>query len=148
MTCMILNLKRKRMKQVFYLSIAFMVAALISVLPLSKIQNQTDYNPISNLKSELDKENLSIYSLNEVAPEMIWQYGAKIPLINTDSTYNFQKESKFAVLSKTLENDQLEFLEETFIIQAKEIFDLNRKAEGERGHKKRLLSQLYIFTKK
>ena len=97
-----------------------MVAALISVLPLSKIQNQTDYNPISNLKSELDKENLSIYSLNEVAPEMIWQYGAKIPLINTDSTYNFQKESKFAVLSKTLENDQLEFLEETFIIQAKE----------------------------
>ena len=144
----IINLKRKRMKQVFYLSIAFMVAALISVLPLSNIQGQADYNPISSLKSQLEKENLSIYSLNGVAPEMIWQYGAKIPLIHSDSTYNFPSESKFAILSKELEDTQLEKLKTSYNIDKKEVFDLNKKAEGERGHKKRLISNLYIFTKK
>jgi len=145
---MILNLKRKRMKQVFYLSIAFMIAALITVLPLSSIQNQADYNSITSLKSQLDNKNLSIYSFNEISPEMIWQYGAKIPQINSGSTYNFPKESKFAILSKTLEKDELELLEKMFIIQTKETYDLNRKAEGERGHKKRLISNLYIFTRK
>ncbi|WP_347924888.1 glycosyltransferase family 39 protein [Pontimicrobium sp. SW4] len=144
----ILNLKRKQMKQVFYLSIAFMVAVLVSVLPLSKIQGTASYNSISSLKSQLEKENLSIYSLNGVAPEMIWQFGTKIPQIHTDSTYNFPSESKFAILSKKLEKHQLQFLEETFIIQPKEVFNLNRKANGERGYKKRLVSKLYIFTKK
>ena len=145
---MIVNLKRKRIKNVFYLSIAFMVTALISVLPLSKIQNQTDFNPISNLQLELDKENLSIYSLNGVAPEMIWQYGAKIPQINSGSTYNLPKESKFAILSNELQSEELEFFQKSFNIEKKEVFDLNRKADGERGHKKRLVSHLYIFTKK
>ena len=145
---MILNLKRKRMKQVFYLSIAFMVTALVSILPLSKIQNQADYNPISSLKSQLDKKNLSIYSLNGIAPEMIWQYGAKIPQMHIDSIVNFSSESKFAILSKTLENDELEKLQKSFKIEAKETYNLNRKADGERGHKKRLISNLYIFTKK
>ena len=143
-----LNLKRKRIKEVFYLSIAFMVAALVSVLPLSKVQEQANYNPISNLKLQLEKENLSIYSLDGVAPEMIWQYGAKIPQIHADSSYNFPKKSKFAILSKKLEKDQLQSLEEKFIIQPKEVFNLNRKANGERGHKKRLVSKLYIFTRK
>jgi len=145
---MVVNLKRKRIKNVFYLSIAFMVTALISVLPLSKILNQTDFNPISNLQLELDKENLSIYSLNGVAPEMIWQYGAKIPQINSGSTYNLPKESKFAILSNELQSEALEFFQKSFNIEKKEVFDLNRKADGERGHKKRLVSHLYIFTKK
>ena len=145
---MFYNLKRKRLKQVFYLSIAFMVAALVSVLPLSKIQGTSSYNSISNLKSQLEKENLSIYSLNEIAPEMIWQYGGKIPDINTDSGYDFPKESKFALLSKELDNNQLKSFQSTYNIEKKEVFDLNRKAEDERGHKKRLISQLYFFTKK
>jgi len=144
----ILNLKRKQIKQVFYLSIVFMVVALVSVLPLSKIQGQAAYNPISSLKSELDKENLSIYFLNEIAPEMIWQYGAKIPSVNNNSEYNFPNESTFAILSKELDNNQLKNLQSSYNIEKKEIFDLNRKAEDERGHKKRLISILYIFTKK
>ena len=145
---MVVNLKRKQIKKVFYLSIAFMVAALISVLPLSKIQNQTDYNPISNLQLELDKANLPIYSLNGISPEMIWQYGAKIPQVNSSSTYNFPKLSKFAILSNELQSEELEFFQKSFNIQKKEVFDLNRKVDGERGYKKRLVSHLYIFTKK
>ncbi|TJY32870.1 ArnT family glycosyltransferase [Pontimicrobium aquaticum] len=145
---MLISLRKKQIKQVFYLSIAFMVAALVLILPLSKVQNQADYNSISNLKSELDKKNISIYSLSGVAPEMIWQYGAKIPKVSNDSTYNFPPEPKFAILSKPLEDDQLEYLQKDYKIEAKETYDLNRKAEGERGHKKRLISQLYVFTKK
>ena len=145
---MIVTLKRKQIKKVFYLSVAFKVAALVSVLPLTKIQNQTDFNPISNLQLELDKENLSIYSLNGVAPEMIWQYGAKIPQINSGSTYNFPTESKFTILSNKLQSEELEFFQKSFNIEKKEVFDLNRKADGERGHKKRLVSYLYFFSKK
>ena len=144
----IINLKRKQIKQVFYLSAAFMAAALISVLPLSAIQNQAGYNPISNLKLELNKENIPVYSLNGIAPEMIWQFGAKISQIKTDTTYNFPKETKFAVLSKALTNEELVFLKESFVIDTKEVYDLNRKADGERGHKKRLMSHLYLFTRK
>ena len=144
----LLNLKRKQLKYVFLLSVSFMVTALVFVLPLSSIQGQANYNSISNLKSELERENLSIYSLNEIAPEMIWQYGDKVPRIHTDSTYHFPNESSFAILSKKLESNQLEKLQTSYTIEKKEVFDLNKKADGERGHKKRLISHLYIFTRK
>ena len=88
----LINLKRKHIKNVFYLCIAFMVSAFATVLPLSKTQGQSDYSPISNLKAEAKEEGINIDSFNTVSPEMIWQFGDKIPSIKiNDSTYNFSR---------------------------------------------------------
>ena len=78
-----------------------MVATLVTVLPLSKIQNQPDYNPISSLKNQLENDAISLYSFNEVTPEMIWQYGGKIQQIKVDdSTYNFPRDTKFGKIGR------------------------------------------------
>ena len=95
----LINLKRKHIKNVFYLCVVFMMSFFLTVLALSKIQSHPNYNPITNLKAEAKKDDLKVYSLGAVSPEMIWDFGDKISQIKiNDSTYNFPKEQKFEFL--------------------------------------------------
>ena len=145
----IVNLKRKQIKNVFYLCIAFMVAAFATVLPLSKIQGQADYNSISNLKAKAEKEGINVYSLNYVSPEMIWQFGDKIlPIKTNDSTYNFPNEHTFGLLANVLSPEDELLLKNNYTIKLVNTFDLNRNKPNTRGYKTRLTSQYYILTKK
>lgn len=122
-----------------------MVSALVCVLPLSQMQKQTNYNPISSLKNK----GIDVYSYGYVAPEMIWQYGDKIPQIKpNNSTINFPSDASFGILSKQLTDEELEFLNKSFEVEHQDTFDLNKKASGEKGHKNRLISYYYKLTRK
>lgn len=145
----IVNLKRKHIKNVFYLCIAFMVSALVTVLPLSKIQGQPNYNSVSELKKEAEKENLKVYSFGAVSPEMIWDFGDKIPQIKiNDSTYNFPKEQKFGILVSGFSSSDSQLLKENYTIIQHNTYDLNRAAPDTKKHKKRLVSYYYVLTRK
>lgn len=145
----IINLKRKHIKNVFYLCIAFMVSAFVTALPLSKIQRQSEYNSISNLKIDSKKEGISIYSLNYISPEMIWQFGDKIPPIKiNDSTYNFPKEKTFGLLANDISPDNELLLKEKYRIEQRDTYNLNRNKPKTRGYKERLINHYYILTKK
>ena len=145
----IVNLKRKHIKNIFYLCIAFMVSALVTVLPLSKIQGQPNYNSVSELKKEAEKENLKVYSFGAVSPEMIWDFGDKIPQIKiNDSTYNFPKEQKFGILVSGFSSSDSQLLKENYTIIQHNTYDLNRAAPDTKKHKKRLVSYYYVLTRK
>ncbi len=145
----IIYLKRKHLKMVFYLCITFMVSAFITVLPLSKTQSSASYNPISNLKLEAKKEGINIYGINYVSPEMIWQYGDKIPSIQiSNSIDNYPKTSKFGVLFDDINSKEMALIEANFYIEKKETYNLNRAAPDTGSYKKRLISHFYILTKK
>jgi 4-amino-4-deoxy-L-arabinose transferase-like glycosyltransferase len=145
----LINLKRKHIKNLFYLCIAFMVSAFATVLPLSKTQGQPEYNSISSLKQQAEKEDLNIYSFNTVSPELIWQFGDKIPSIKiNDSTYNFPNEHSFGLLANDLSPEDESLLKNNYIMEQRDTYDLNKNAPNKRGYKKRLVSNYYILTKK
>lgn len=145
----LIQLKRKNIKQVFYLCIAFIASVLITVLPLSKIQSQENFNPISNLKEETSKQGLKVYSMNYIAPELIWQFGDKIPSIKEENgTFNFPDASSFGILTNEINLEDLSFLEGKYNLEKKAIFDLNTSESSSKKYNNRLKGDYYILTKR
>ena len=145
----LIKLNKKELKNVFYLIITFMISAFIFVLPLSEALKSDSYKSISELNIEAQKENLKIYSFGTVSPEMIWDFGDKIPQIKlNDSTYNFPKEQKFGILVNGFTAKETKLLKENYTIIQHNTYDLNRSASGTKKHKKRLVSYYYVLTKK
>ena len=117
---------------------------MLFLTPLANIQSQANYNSISSFDDDIE-----LYSLGYVSPEMIWHYGDKIPQIKTnDSTYNFPNTNKFGILIQELNNKEKTYLENFYTLEYKETFDLNRKAEGQKGYRNRLVSDYYVLFKK
>jgi hypothetical protein len=145
----LIQLKKKNLKYVFYLTIVFIASVLITVLPLSVSQVQSDYNPISNLKGETTKSGLKIYSLNNIAPEMIWQYGVKIPSINDEKNgLNFPEENRFGLLTNTLNSEVEMVLSTHYTIEKVETFDLNWQSKTSKKYNERLSCDYYLLTKR
>lgn len=126
-----------------------MASVVISVLPLSTIQVQTDYNPISNLKEETEKTGLKIYSLNNIAPEMIWQYGDKIPPINDEKNgLTLPEEHRFGLLTNTLNSEVEMVLGAHYTIEKVDTFDLNWQSKTSKKYNERLSCDYYLLTKR
>ena len=141
------NLKRKRIEHVFYCTIFFVIAAFALVAPLSKSFISSNYNSIANLKEE--KEDLNIYAFNHVSPEMIWHFGGKlIPMKPNDSVLNLPSENRFGMLANGISPSDQEILNDTYIIEKIDTFDLNLVAPDSKKHRGRLLSHFYILSKK
>jgi hypothetical protein len=145
----LIQLKKKNLKYVFYLTIVFVASVLITVLPLSKIQVQSGYNPISNLKEETAKRGLNVYSLNNIAPEMIWQYGDKIPSINNKkNSLNFPEENRFGLLTNNLNSEVKVALGTHYTIEKVNTFDLNWQSKTSKKYNERLSCDYYLLTKR
>jgi hypothetical protein len=146
----ILNLKRKNMTMVFRLTILFFASIILTVLPLSRGFTSETYNPISNLKSNLEKEGLTLYGVNYISPEMLWYYGGKVPFISLNEALNIlPKEKKFGLLTKeSLDETTLNKLQEVFIIEKITTYNLNRVSEDSKQYNDRLLNVYYVFERK
>ena len=145
---MLIHLRRKSIKHVFYLCVALMASILITVLPLSEMQVYSGYNPISNLKEDAQNNGLKVYSLNTVAPELIWQFGDKIPSIKTDEgQINLPNDSKFGLLANGINIEDLTVLESQYSIEKKSTYDLNITGKSSKKYNQRLVSDYYLLKK-
>ncbi|NER12216.1 phospholipid carrier-dependent glycosyltransferase [Leptobacterium flavescens] len=149
----ILIFKQLRQKNIYYaflLTIGFVACIKLTAFPLAKaFQKNEAFNNISSLKASAEKEEMNVYSFGEIAPEMIWHYGASIPLIKEDDTVDLPEENSFAVLVTPVEENEFKrIFDASFNIELKEVFDINYGANPEkRGHKKRLVSKLYLVKR-
>lgn len=134
-------LKAKNIKVTFYLSIAFMLCIGLLSLPLAKYQSQENYNPISKISSD----NISLYTLDGVSPELIYNYGDKIESIKTNEGIIIPEEKQFRLLTTTSKPEEIEELSKLYKIEFVETFDLNFSS---RDYKSRLVNQLYMLTRK
>lgn len=143
------NLFRRKIASVFYLTIAFIVAVIWFGLPLSKaITINPDYKPFSELHAFEEKENLKIYEFSGMTPELIWDYGEKMEMLNKDGEFTIPKENRFGVL---VSEDNLEQFAEVYSEFTKEHvsrYDMNPKGPDSRTHKTRLYRELFIVSKK
>jgi len=145
----LIQLNKKNIKEVFYLCIAFMASILITVLPLNKTQLQLEYTPISDLKEEASKEGIKVYSLNDLSPEFIWQFGDKIPYLkNDEGVLILPKAPQFGLLANHIGKEDLTILEGTYIVEKRTTFDLNTSEPGSKKHNDRLTSDYFLLTKR
>jgi hypothetical protein len=143
------NLFRRKIATVFYLTIAFIVAVIWFGLPLSKaITINPDYKPFSELHNFEEKENIQIYEFSGMTPELIWDYGEKMEMLNNDGEFKIPEENRFGVL---VSEESLEHFAEIYTDFNREHitrYDMNPKGPDSRTHKTRLYRELFIVSKK
>ncbi|WP_417444879.1 ArnT family glycosyltransferase [Joostella sp.] len=143
--CIFYFLRKKKMAQVFYLTISFIMTILVFGFPLAKTFNTNyHYNNIENLKT-----NLKLYSLGEPSPEMIWHLGGTAPEIKHGSHLTIPEESVFGILvNKDNEEEFKRIFDDKYVVEFIEEYDVNYTASpGERAYKNRLTSNFYIIKK-
>ncbi len=139
----IYQLKNKNIKRVFYLSILLFASILIFGMPLSKAINKNDkYNSISLLKSK--SEEINIYRSGSISPEIIWDYGEKIPSIHKLKI----KENTYGLLTKYNSKEEVISTFEDYEVKYKSTYDINIMQEEKKDYKNRLKTDYYILTKR
>ena len=140
------HLKKKEISNVFYLSFALFAALLVTGLPLKNTMISESYNPITKLDETSD---LNLYQFNYIAPEVIWQYGSKIPPIKLeDGSIKFPEEQKFGLLAIGISPEDSDYIQSLYHIEKQGVFDLNQSNKESRQYKERLLANYYILTKR
>lgn len=143
----IINLKRKSIKNVLFLTVVFYASIFIVALPLYKAIIPEHYYDITTLKSETDDFN--VYSSNYVSPEMIWLYGDKLPSIaDGNDVLHFPKDKRFGLLGKPLTDVQKQSISKLYTIDFIRTYDINMAKKSSRKHNSRLVNNYYILTKK
>ncbi|MDT0557137.1 glycosyltransferase [Ichthyenterobacterium sp. W332] len=139
------HLKAKNIKPVFYVTMAFMMSIGLLGLPLLRMQAQSDYNPISKLS---EYSSLTLYSLDYLAPEVIYNYGNKIPSIKEEDGIALPSENSFHLLTNIEDPNKIRRLRDIYTIEYIETYDLNFPSKDTRGYKDRLVNKLYKLTRK
>jgi hypothetical protein len=137
-------LKAKKAKILFYLILGFMLSLGAIALPIAKVHIQPDYRPIS----ELSAINLPLYNLEALAPEMIYNYGYKIPNIKVNDGFILPNTNEFGVLTNTSNPETIEPFSKLYTIKFIGTYDLNTAAKNSGSYKNRLVNKLYKFTRK
>ena len=85
----VINLRNKNIKKVFYATVGFMATVLMLGLPLSKaFYSNPNFHQISHLKETVELErSITSYTFSGLTPELLWYYGEKIETIYKDEEF-------------------------------------------------------------
>ena len=136
----------------FYLNFAFLRATILCfVVPiLTTKQNQNEvFLPITGLKKEAKAQNLEVYLLDQLSPEMLWDYGSSIRLVEkTGDEYQFPNEKRFGLLVNSKDNLLNSNASELFEIVEVATYNRNILKQSARRHRQRNINYYYILTAK
>ena len=145
------QLKKQQIFSCFLLSIALVGAIKLLAMPLTgAMEKNTEYRSISQLRKAMQEEGLKTYCFGEIAPEIIWDYGSAIPVLKGEEEILIPEGEKFGVLViPTDENEFKRIFDPEYSYTLNTVYDLNYNANpGTKGHKNRLISNLYIVQKR
>ncbi|WP_372919330.1 ArnT family glycosyltransferase [Salegentibacter sp.] len=137
---------KKKYPPVFYLTVSFIVAVIIFAFPLTYTFLDNPYfNNIKSLKNFAENKDLKIYEYDSFTPELIWEYGQPIPIINNPEEVNNEKEFGLLFLEKDSTEIKSQFSD--YQIKNRKRFDLNYVNPEASGYKERLIRKFYLFSK-
>ncbi|MFD2550373.1 ArnT family glycosyltransferase [Bizionia sediminis] len=126
-------------------SVGLYAALLLTALPLKPALNSDSFHPITTNFNGL----LPLYQLQYMAPEMIWEYGNKIPeLISENETFKPPAEERFGLLVSEEQLAQVQQLKTSYTIKKQDSFNLNTVLKTSRQYKTRLVAHYFVLTKK
>lgn len=146
---MLRNLLRKRIRPIFYLTIAFIISIICFGLPLAKtLSVNPEYKSLVKLNDWQAETKLEVFEFGSFTPELIWAYGKPIEVLSKNGSIKIPETTSFGVLvtEENLKGFQKTF--EGFSVEKITRYDMNPQAPGERTHRPRLWRDLYVVTKK
>ncbi len=142
------HLFRRNIRAVFYLTIAFIVAVICFGMPMAKaLTVNPDYKGFSQLRSWQEEENLTVYEYSFVTPELVWDYGGKLPVLQKEGSIKLPDETRFGVLVTEEERTSFELTFSHYTLRKVTRYDMNAKGKEDASHKTRLWRDLYLVTK-
>lgn len=140
------NLAKKKFKTVFYLTVVFMVSLFLFGLPISKVLNKNDdFKAINTLYSIEKKQQIKIYSIGEITPELLWDYNGILKDIYKNEALIIPSEENFGILIMNEDVKKITTqLSEKYHLKLTETYNLNVGSKN----KQRLIRQLYLVSKK
>ncbi|RFN60009.1 ArnT family glycosyltransferase [Marixanthomonas ophiurae] len=142
------KLIQKKIKPVFYLTIAFIASIICFGMPLAKtLTINPEYKSLAKLNDWQQKTNLNVYELTYFTPEMIWEYGQPIEVLKKDERFKTPNEATFGVLVAEPDKEYFRKQFEGYSIEKVTRYDMNPNAPGSRTHRDRLYRDLYLVKK-
>ena len=140
------NLIIRQIKNVFYLTIFFMVSLLSFGLPIAKSFNKNiAYNSINSLHQVENKSNIISYSIGEITPELLWNYNGTLKNIYKNEVLTIPEENKFGILVMNKDIEAITSqLSQSYNMELVETYNLNVGSKK----KERLIRQFYLVSKK
>ena len=140
------HLIKKQFKNVFYLTILFMVSLFLFGLPISKTLNKNEnFNAINTLHLIENKENIKTYSIGEITPELLWDYNGILKDIYKNETLIIPSETNFGILVMNADVEKITTqLSKNYTLNLTETYNLNVGSKN----KERLIRQFYLVSKK
>ncbi|MDT8414553.1 MAG: glycosyltransferase family 39 protein [Flavobacteriaceae bacterium] len=139
-------LQKKLFDRLFYTNV--LVVATIVVFGISMVGVFYDNKEIVSPKviaSYEAKYQTKSYSYGEISPEIIWDYGFKLPQYDRFVNPPFFEKATFLVNEK-MESKFLATFEKDYRIESLEHIDINYADKSRKNHKSRLTANLYLLT--
>lgn len=137
---------KKNIKNVFYLTVLFMVSLFLFGLPLAEVLNKNeDYNAINTLHTIERKQHIKTYSIGEITPELLWNYNGILKDIYKNESLEIPSENYFGILIMNEDVEKITTqLSENYHLKLTGSYNLNVGSKN----KERLIRQFYLVSKK
>ena len=134
-------------KRIFYATIVFTCVVICFGFPLvNTLLDNPKFHNFNKLHDLAQKENFKVYDYGGKTPEIIWEYGEPIHVIDRDSFY-LPNENVFGIMM--LEEDSTivkKYIDYNIITSDR--YDLNYVNPEKGGYKSRLIRKFYLLKKK
>lgn len=131
--------------RIFYSMISIFVLIVITLVPVrGKIFPNPDFAPAKEAQIIEKQFNIKTYRLSDIAPEIVWNFGKSIPLLqNNKDQLNLPSEHIFALIADKSDSVVLKSRFVKYKIEKKYIINMNYGKKN----KVRYLKDYYILTK-
>lgn len=142
-------LAKKDMPKIFYLTTIFICGVVALGFPLVKATyTNTDYAELSPKVRQLQKQNIPQYLFTNSSPELIWDLGQRVPLIQSAGQTHFPAERKFVVWMTPDEEADFKAIFKRYKLQYQSKIDGNITSKKDRNYKERRIAKLYFVSQK
>ncbi len=143
------GLRAKNSKMVFYLTIVFIASIMCFGMPLAQaLTVNPAYKPISQLHKWQERTQLKIYQLSGFSPEMVWDYGEPIPVLQQAGQMKIPPDQAFGVLVSEKNIPLFNKTFQEYSVEKVDHFDMSPKGLGNSSYKARLRRDLYLVKKR
>jgi 4-amino-4-deoxy-L-arabinose transferase-like glycosyltransferase len=143
------GLRAKNSEIVFYLTIVFIASIMCFGMPLAQaLTVNPAYKPISQLHKWQERTQLKIYQLSGFSPEMVWDYGEPIPVLQQAGQMKIPPDQAFGVLVSEKNIPLFNKTFQEYSVEKVDHFDMSPKGLGNSSYKARLRRDLYLVKKR
>lgn len=140
-------LYQRNIQRVFYLIVFFLMTAVTFGFPLANaFLGNPKYNSLRDISRKAETEQIPVYMFNIQSPELVWDYGGKVPLLHSHDL-TIPKEKTFKTLVMIGAKKSLEEAFPNAKITYLETFDLNPIDSTKSGYKDRLRTDMYLVSR-